>query len=118
VTGASVARGCIGNPWIFRQCRDLLAGREPSPPPIAEQRGVLEQHFGLAMAVNERMVRGEGEAKRERAERFTGKTMRKFGIRFSAHHPRREDVKKRFVGVETLDDWRGVLDAYYPPAEA
>ena len=23
VTGVSVARGCIGNPWIFRQCRQL-----------------------------------------------------------------------------------------------
>jgi tRNA-dihydrouridine synthase B len=114
VQGVSVARGCIGNPWIFRQCRSMLAGREPLPPTVAEQRSVLEQHFALALAVNERMVRGEGETRVKRAEHFTGKTMRKFGIRFAAHHPRRDEVKKRFVAVETLDDWKAVLDEHYP----
>lgn len=113
VTGVSVARGCIGNPWIFRQCRSMLAGREPSPPTVAEQRAVLEQHFDLALAVNERMVRGVGDARTRRAENFTGKTMRKFGIRFAAHHPQRDAVKKQFVAVETLDDWKAVLDEHY-----
>jgi tRNA-dihydrouridine synthase B len=117
MTGVSVARGCIGNPWIFRQCRSMLAGREPSPPTVAEQRSVLEQHFGLALAVNERMVRGVGDARVKRAENFTGKTMRKFGIRFAAHHPRNTEVRKRFVGVETLGDWRAVLDEFYPEAD-
>lgn len=114
MTGVSVARGCIGNPWIFRQCRSMLEGREPSPPTVAEQRSVLEQHFELALAVNERMVRGDAAMRTRRAERFTGKTMRKFGIRFAAHHPQREEVKKQFVAVETLDDWRAVLDKLYP----
>ncbi len=114
VTGVSIARGCIGDPWIFRRCRDLLAGREPSPPTIAEQRGVLEQHFALALAVNERAVRGEGDARRERAERLTGKMMRKFGIRFSAHHPDADAVRRRFIAVATLEDWRAVLDEFYP----
>jgi len=113
MTGVSVARGCIGNPWIFRQCRSMLAGRAPLPPTVPEQRAVLEQHFDLALSVNERMVRGDEDAKRARAERVTGKTMRKFGIRFAAHHPRADEVRKQFVAVETLDDWRGVLDAFY-----
>ncbi|MHC4833816.1 MAG: tRNA dihydrouridine synthase, partial [Planctomycetota bacterium] len=29
VAAVSVARGCIGNPWIFRQARELMAGRPP-----------------------------------------------------------------------------------------
>ncbi len=91
----------------------MLAGREPSPPTVAEQRAVLEQHFDLALAVNERMVRGVGDARTKRAENFTGKTMRKFGIRFAAHHPERDAVKKQFVAVETLDDWKAVLDEHY-----
>ena len=77
-------------------------------------RRMVEQHFSLALAVNERMVRGEGETRVKRAEHFTGKTMRKFGIRFAAHHPQRDEVKKRFVAVETLDDWKAVLDEHYP----
>jgi tRNA-dihydrouridine synthase len=116
LSGVSVARGCIGNPWIFRRCRDLLAGREPVAPTIGEQRSVLEAHFALAMAVNERIVKGRGEARRVRAERFTGKAMRKFGIRFSQHHPRSEEVRKRFIAVSTLDEWRAVLDEFYGDA--
>lgn len=105
VTGASVARGCIGNPWIFRQARDLLAGREPRRPTIEEQRAVLEEHFALALAVN---------AGCRKPEVFTGRVMRKFGIRFAEHHPRAEEVRRGFTRVASLDDWRAVLDAFYP----
>lgn len=104
VAGASVARGCIGNPWIFRQARDLLEGRDPRPPTIAEQRSVLEQHFELALAANQRM---------RHPELHTGKTMRKFGLRFAEHHPRGEEVRQAFIKVASLEDWRGVLEGWY-----
>ncbi len=97
--GASVARGCIGNPWIFRQARSLMAGREPLPPTVAEQRDVLLEHFELSVAVN--------------GERGAGLMMRKFGVRFAAHHPDSDTVRKRFIAVKTLDDWRAVLDDHY-----
>lgn len=104
VAGASVARGCIGNPWIFRQARDLLEGRIPRAPTIQEQREVLQQHFDLALASN---------ADFRDPEKHTGRTMRKFGIRFAEHHPRGDDVRKAFIGVESMEDWRAVLDAWY-----
>ena len=109
VTAASVARGAIGNPWIFRQARDVLEGREPVAPTIAEQRDVLEGHFELAMSVN---------GAHRSAEAFTGKTMRKFGIRFAAHHPEGEEVRKRFITVRSLAEWRAVLDEFYTPQAA
>jgi tRNA-dihydrouridine synthase len=99
VHAVSVARGCIGNPWIFRQARDMLAGRPPRPPTVPEQRAVLEEHFGLAVRVS-----GESPASR---------TMRKFGIRFAAHHPQRETVRQRFIAVTGTADWRAVLDEHY-----
>lgn len=105
VCAVSVARGCIGNPWIFRQARDLLAGREPAPPTLAEQRAVLERHFDLALRAN---------AGSRRPEALTGRTMRKFGIRFAAHHPEPEAVKQRMIAVESEADWRAVLEACYP----
>jgi hypothetical protein len=52
-----------------------------------------------------------------KAEAHTGRTMRKFGIRFAAHHPRAEDVRRRFIAVTSLDDWRAVLDEFYPVGE-
>ena len=106
VAGVSVARGCIGNPWIFRQARQMMAGQAPAAPTIAEQRDVLLQHFELSVALN--------------GERHAGRMMRKFGIRFASHPPQGEDVRKAMIGVSSLADWRAVLDAHYPagaPAE-
>ncbi len=104
VAGVSIARGCIGNPWIFRQARDLMAGDEPRSPTIAEQRQVLEDHFELALRVNAHV---------RDPEYHTGKTMRKFAIRFAHHHPAGDEVRKRFIGVKGLEDWRGVLGEWY-----
>jgi len=105
LTGASVARGCIGNPWIFRQARDLMAGREPTAPTIAEQRAVLEQHFELALRVNKATMRDP--------EKHTGKTMRKFGIKFSHHHPDGDSVRRKMIAVSSVEDWHRVLDEFY-----
>ncbi|MBX3406578.1 MAG: tRNA-dihydrouridine synthase family protein [Phycisphaeraceae bacterium] len=101
VHGVSVARGCIGNPWIFRQANRLIAGDPEwaSPPTIAEQRDVLEQHFRLSVAVNGELV--------------ASRMMRKFGIRFAAHHPRGEEVRKRMIGINSVSDWQGVLGEFY-----
>jgi len=99
VSGVSVARGCIGNPWIFRQARQMMAGEAPAAPTIAEQRAVLEEHFRLSVTVN-----GEGLASR---------LMRKFAIRFAAHHPDGETVRREFIRVESIVDWRGVLERHY-----
>jgi len=99
VHAVSVARGCIGNPWIFRQARALMAGEPPAPPSIAEQRDVLEAHFRLSRAVN--------------GERKASLLMRKFGVRFAAHHPESEEVRTRFIHVKSTDEWIAVLDQWY-----
>lgn len=104
LTGVSVARGCIGNPWIFRQARSILDGKDPVAPTVQEQRQVLEQHFDLALAVN---------ASFRDPELHTSKNMRKFGIKFAAHHPNADEVKKQFIYIKTLDEWREVLERWY-----
>ena len=86
------------------EARDLLEGREPRKPTIPEQRSVLEQHFELALAANQTM---------RNPELHTGKTMRKFGLRFAEHHPRGEEVRQSFIKVASMEDWRGVLEAWY-----
>ncbi len=46
--GCSIARGAIGNPFIFRDVQAVLSGRPlPPPPSIAEQRRAVERHFEL-----------------------------------------------------------------------
>lgn len=99
VHAVSVARGCIGNPWIFRQARQMLAGEPVTQPTIAEQREVLLQHFDLSVAVN--------------GEKRAGPMMRKFGIKFATHHSTPEAVKQRFCRVSSTEEWRAVLDEHY-----
>ncbi|MEM7624418.1 MAG: tRNA-dihydrouridine synthase family protein [Planctomycetota bacterium] len=99
VDWVSVARGCIGNPWIFTQARAIMAGHAPQPPTIYEQRDVLLDHFYLSTSLH-----GEAPAAR---------MMRKFGIKFSRHHPDADAIKQAFIKVKSTADWRAVLDAFY-----
>ena len=98
----SVARGCIGNPWIFMQARAMMAGNQREAqrkPTIEQQRDVLLEHFRLSVALH-----GQVQA---------SKMMRKFGIRFSAYHPQGEAVKGAFIKVESLQQWQNVINDFY-----
>jgi nifR3 family TIM-barrel protein len=99
VDGVTVARGAIGNPWIFPQAWALLAG-EPLPPPptIFEQREVLSEHYRLADQLYGKRC---------------GQHMRKFGIKYSYLHPSGADVRDAFVKVRNIDDWEAVLQRFY-----
>jgi nifR3 family TIM-barrel protein len=99
VQAVSVARGCIGDPWIFQQAHQLMRGEAITGPTIAEQRDVLAAHFELSVACH--------------GEKLAGRLMRKFGIKFSRHHPDAEAVKDAFIRVSCLGDWRAALDAFY-----
>lgn len=104
VHAVSVARGCIGNPWIFRQAREMMAGRAPSVPTLEEQRQALLTHFHLSLAVTRRW---------RQSEDATSRMMRKFGIKFAQHHPRAEEVRLRMIAVSSAADWHAVLDEFY-----
>ncbi|MGE0479504.1 MAG: tRNA dihydrouridine synthase [Phycisphaerae bacterium] len=104
VDGVWVARGCIGNPWLFREVRALLAGHLlPEPPTVAEQGEVIRSHFALCEELH-----GPVGAK----------IMRKFGIKYSELHPFADEVKRAFIAADTRDEWLAVLDDWYDPARA
>ncbi|BDV41987.1 tRNA-dihydrouridine synthase [Geotalea uraniireducens] len=42
-----VARGALGNPWIFREVRQLLAGEPPLLPTVEERRQLALRHLEL-----------------------------------------------------------------------
>ncbi|OGU11516.1 MAG: tRNA dihydrouridine synthase DusB [Geobacteraceae bacterium GWC2_58_44] len=42
-----VARGAMGNPWIFRESLSLLSGEEPIPPGAAERFTAARKHLAL-----------------------------------------------------------------------
>ncbi len=102
VDGVTVARGCIGNPWIYREARALLAGDAlPNPPAIPEQGRVIREHFDLSVATHGR--------------RRAARIMRKFGIKYSELHPEYKQVRDAFVKSKTVADWLAVLERWYDP---
>ena len=96
-----IARGAIGNPWIFKHAARRLkdAGAVIEPPTIGEQREALAEHFEIAMEIH--------------GESLAGRRMRKMGIKYSRFHPQADVVKRDFIEVHSLRDWRGVLDRWY-----
>lgn len=108
-----VARGAIGNPWIFQHAKVLLdqathaspqgdAGPASpiQPPTIFEQRHALSEHFAEAMKVH--------------GEQTAGRRMRKLGIKYARFHPQAAEVKKDFIDIASITDWSRVLERWYP----
>src|SRR5258706_595278 len=112
-----IARGAIGNPWIFHHAEilgmtedsGLRIERESnlnlspqssvlSPPSIAEQREALAEHFEIAMEIH--------------GESLAGRRMRKMGIKYSRFHPSAAEVKSEFIAVHSLRDWTNVLEKW------
>lgn len=111
VDGVTIARGAIGNPWIFEQAIALASGLPlPAPPSLWGQRAVMERHWQLAESLY--------------GPDRTPTLMRKFGIKYSASHPEHLDVRPRFAQIRSQGDWRQVLEecyredlpGVYPPA--
>lgn len=96
-----IARGAIGNPWIFQHAAALLNDGSTAwdPPTIAAQRHALAEHFALAMQIH--------------GESLAGRRMRKMGIKYSRFHPDGRAVKSDFIAVHSLRDWTRVLDKWY-----
>ena len=102
VDGVTVARGAIGNPFIFRECRALLQeSRELPPPPVSEQREALELHMAESLKLYD--------------DARVSAIVRKFGISYAGLHPMPDDVRTAFIGARKLDEVRAVLTSWYDP---
>ncbi len=47
--GILIGRGAMQNPWIFRQFADVLDGRAPYQPDLAEKKAVLLEFFEMCL---------------------------------------------------------------------
>jgi tRNA-dihydrouridine synthase B len=100
VDGVSIARGAIGNPWIFAGLRRLLAGQElPTPPSLFEQADMLREHYSLAEELH--------------GEELACRVMRKFAIKYARLHPEHLATRDAFVQVKQRADWMTALAGLY-----
>jgi nifR3 family TIM-barrel protein len=100
VDGVTVARGAIGNPWIFAQARALAAGLPlPLPPTVHEQAAVMREHFDLC-----EQLYGVNRAPA---------LMRKFFAKYAASHPQYSEVRAELVRIRTRNEWEIALQRWY-----
>ena len=98
IDGVVVARGAIGNPWIFQEIRALYNGDEKPPTPSLEEQGqVMLEHFEMICAF--------------RPERKAIPYFRKFTAGYCKRHPQRKKTllalmacKTRQTVIETIKD--------------
>ena len=92
---AMIGRGCFGNPWIFRQARALLDGKEkPDRPPLAQRCETALRQIELAAE-----LRGERVAVLEGRKQYCWYLK---GIAHSGYY------KEKIVRMNTLEDARAV----------
>lgn len=100
IDGIVIARGAIGNPWLFRQITDVLAGTdEVYKPDLAEQGAVILRHFELL-----RELYDSGKSIRY---------FRKFLAHYSKGHPQKKKVKFDFVSCKNEEQLRQIVRNWY-----
>ena len=100
VDGLALARGVIGNPWLFREVRAAFEGKPiPAKPPLDEQRAIIAEHLRLAVELY-------GESR-------SATTMRAFGVKYAKLHPEYETVRSAFAQAKSVADWYAIFDRYY-----
>lgn len=100
VDGVTIARGCIGNPFIFGQVARLLAGEEVGPGPnLEDQRSAILMHWKSASQFY--------------GERLGLRRMRTHAIKYAALHPESVAVRDAFVKTRNPSDLLAVLETWY-----
>ena len=99
--GAVIARGAIGNPWIFQRLTQMLDG-DPNPPlpDIKEQKRVILEHFELLCELY----------KPSKAVRY----YRKFLANYCRIEPNRKKARSEIVTAKTPEQLLAAIDKWYP----
>jgi nifR3 family TIM-barrel protein len=102
--GVMLARGAMGNPWLFREALQLLAGQVPTPPSPAERGEVARLHLEIFVA-------GEGE-------RVAVREMRKHLAWYARGVPGAAAFRGTVNSLTTRDDMIRAIDSFFMPGEA
>jgi nifR3 family TIM-barrel protein len=88
IDGVIIARGAIGNPWIFQEIHALYNGQPlPEPPTLNEQGQIMMEHFDMICAT--------------RDERKAVPYFRKFMAGYCKRHPERKKTLLALMACKT-----------------
>jgi tRNA-dihydrouridine synthase B len=98
--GILIARGAVGNPWLYKGLHAVLKG-EPAPPPpdLAEQADVIRKHFEMICRLYTPV----------KAIRY----FRKFLVRYCRLHPERKQVQKTLLSANSQTELLAAIERWY-----
>jgi tRNA-dihydrouridine synthase B len=96
VDGVVIARGAIGNPWLFSQLRE---GDEYLAPTLEQQGRVISKHFNLLCKLY-----GNINAVRH---------FQKFAIAYCKLHPLRRKAQKALVSANNAEEFLALVKQWY-----
>lgn len=88
--GIMIARGAYGNPWIFAQTADLLAGKKKREVPLAERLCQIVEHARALTAF--------------KGEKVAMKEMRSHASAYIKGLPNAAVYRERYHGINTLEE--------------
>lgn len=100
--GIAIARGAVGNPWIYRQIIDALQGKNNSDiykPSIREQGEIILSHFEMLKELY-----------------HAGKSVgyfRKFLTNYAKLHPETKKCRKELIAAKTESELKEVIKKWY-----
>jgi tRNA-dihydrouridine synthase len=98
--GVIIARGAIGNPWIFSETRALWESRPmPEKPDLTEQGEVYLKHYEM-IAESRPMLKSV-------------RYFRKFAVGYSKHHPQRKMVQADLIAARNRDELYAAVKKWY-----
>jgi tRNA-dihydrouridine synthase B len=120
--GILIGRGAMQNPWIFRQFEDVLEGREPYQPDVAEKKAVLLEFFEMCLEEMPELV-ALGKMK-QLAGQFTKGLVGGAQFRQTLYHSHSapeilENITTYFASLERDDTFgNGVVEAEAEPEDS
>jgi len=97
--GVVIGRGCLGNPWLFRNLKLLFDGTgRPERPSIESLVAVIREHFDLLAAHYGDSIRS------------AGLMMRKFGTWYARGLAEATALRRAFQTIETREDLDAILE--------
>jgi nifR3 family TIM-barrel protein len=98
--GIMIARGSFGNPWLFAQARDLLAGHAKRPDPTpAERFAVALEHARLALRL-------QGDTRKTALEFRKHLGWYTKGLRDAS------DLRQRLFAIESMAEAEAIFSDY------
>lgn len=100
IDGVTIARGAIGNPWIFTELRSYFNGEAaPAEPTLLQQHRVIQQHFEDILRLY--------------PPRKAVPYFRKFLAGYCKRHPERKKAQAALLAAKNHDEFSTALDVWY-----